>query len=450
MKALPQKVAALPHLAKLLEWGRLITLMGSAQVVVQALGFAGGILVIRLLPTQEYALYTLANTMVGTMVLLADGGISTGVLAQGGRVWQSRERLGAVLATGFDLRRRFALVSLLLALPVLLYLLRHHEASWLMALLLSASLIPAFFTALSGTLLEIAPKLHQRILPLQRIQVEASLGRVALLGCLLFLFPWAYVAVLAAGLPQLWANHRLGRLAGTFADTKQPIDPVVRQEILAKVKRLLPDAIYYCFSCQFAIWLISFYGSTAAVAQLGALGRLAVALSLFTTLFSALVLPRFARLPDSIGLLFRHFTRLVVGLLALAAGVVAGTWLLATPILWVLGHQYAGLQPELILMMVGKCLSLVATSTFLLCTSRGWVINPLLSIPLSLASIGLGVLLIDITTLQGIFKLDIVVALVQVLMHVGYGISQLFRLKKLQLAAPLPTQAAPEIQAVLS
>ena len=448
MKAFIQQFQSSPQRTKLLEWGRLITLMGSAQVMVQAMGFVGGILVIRLLPTKEYALYTLANTMVGTMVLLADGGIATGVMAQGGRVWQNRERLGAVLATGLDLRRKFALVSLLLALPALLYLLLHHEASWLMALLITASLIPAFFMALSGTLLEIAPKLHQRILPLQRIQIEASLGRVALLGSLLFLFPWAYVAVLAAGLPQIWANRRLRRVAGTLADAKQPIDLVVRQEILAKVKRLLPDAIYYCFSCQFAIWLISFYGSTAAVAQLGALGRLAVALSLFTTLFSALVLPRFARLPDSVGLLFRHFTRLVVGLLVLAAGLVAGTWLFATPILWVLGHQYAGLQPELVLMMVGKCLGLVATSAFLLCTSRGWVINPLLSIPLSLASIGLGILLINITTLQGIFKLDILVALVQLLMHVGYGISRLFALK--QVVNLLPVEEEPEIQVVHS
>ncbi|WP_223651784.1 polysaccharide biosynthesis protein [Hymenobacter psoromatis] len=382
--------------------------------------------------------------MVGTMLLLADGGITAGVMAQGGRVWQSRERLGAVLATGYNLRRKFALVSLLLAIPSLLYLLRHQEASWLMSLLLTASLIPGFLMALSGTLLEIAPKLHQSVLPIQRIQVEASLSRLVLLSSLL-LFPWAYVAVLAAGLPQIWANRRLSRLAGTFADDQQPLDPVVRQEILAKVKRLLPDAIYYCFSCQFVVWLISIYGSTTALAQVGALGRLAVALSLFSTLFASLVLPRFARLPNDVSLLFRHYTRLVVGLLALGTCIVAGIWLLATPILWVLGKQYAGLEPELILMMVGRCLGLVASSVFLLCTSKGWVINPLLSIPLSLASIGVGIALIDITTLQGIFKLDIVVALVQLLMHISYGLSQLLKLK--QVATSLHLREEPEIQA---
>jgi len=426
-----------PSRAKLVEWGRLITITGTAQIAVQALGFAGGVLVIRILPTQEYALYTLANTMVGTMLLLADGGIATGVMSQGGRVWQSRERLGAVLATGLHLRRKFAVVSLLVALPALLYLLRHHGASWLMAVFITAALIPAFFTTLSGTLLEIAPKLHQNIVPLQRYQVESSVGRVALLSLSLVIFPWASLAILVASLPQVWSNWRLRKLTKTYADDAQPVDPLVRQEILAKVKRLLPDALYYCFACQFAIWLISFYGSTAAVAQIGALGRLAVALSLFTVLFSSLILPRFARLPDQAGLLFQHFTRLVVGLLGLSAAIVLGTWVLANPILWVLGKQYAGLQTELTLMMVGKCLSMAASLTFLLCTSKGWIINPLISIPLGIVSTGLGVFFFDFSSLQGIFRLDIFVALVQLLMHATYGIYKIRQLARTTTLAPL-------------
>jgi hypothetical protein len=44
-----------------------------------------GILIIRLLPV-EYAFYTLANTMHRTMTVLADGGITTGVMSQVGKV----------------------------------------------------------------------------------------------------------------------------------------------------------------------------------------------------------------------------------------------------------------------------------------------------------------------------------------------------------------------------
>ncbi len=67
-------------------WGKLISVTGSAQVLIQALGFISGIIIIRLLPTEEYAFYTLANTMLGTMNILSDAGVSTGVMAQGGKV----------------------------------------------------------------------------------------------------------------------------------------------------------------------------------------------------------------------------------------------------------------------------------------------------------------------------------------------------------------------------
>jgi len=152
-----------PKYETIISWGKLISITGSAQILIQALGFASGILVIRLLPVEEYALYTLANTMLGTMTILADGGISTGIMSQGAKVWQDKEKLGAVLATGLYLRRKFAVGSLLVATPVLMYLLLHNNASWLTTLLIVGALIPAFFAALSDSLLEIVPKLHQDI-----------------------------------------------------------------------------------------------------------------------------------------------------------------------------------------------------------------------------------------------------------------------------------------------
>jgi O-antigen/teichoic acid export membrane protein len=433
-----------PHRAKILEWGRLITIMGSAQVLVQGLGSIGGIIVIRLLSTQDYALYTLANTMVGTMLILADGGIATGVMSEGGRVWQDRKQLGTVLATGFDLRRKFAVVSLLIALPVMFYLLRHHGASWLMTALITAALIPTFFTVLSGTLLEIAPKLHQNIIPMQRYQAEVSIGRVLLLYLSLLVFPLASIAVLANSIPQIWSNWRLRKLAFLYIEDNQKPDPQIRREILNKVKRLLPDTIYYCVTCQFTIWLISLHGSTAAVAQLGALGRLAVALGLFSTIFSALILPRYARLSDQTTLLFRYFTRVVLGLIAISVAIVIGTWLLSGPILWVLGKQYTDLGPELVLMMIGKCISMVASFSFLLCTSRGWVINPAISITISVLSIGIGLMVIDITTLRGIFKLDIIVAIGQLIMHVIYGLGRIKKLMQETTSSLLPEASTSE------
>jgi hypothetical protein len=89
-----KKLKEHPKYDTVVSWGKLISITGSVQLILQALGFASGILIIRLLPVQEYAFYTLANTMLGTMTVLSDGGISAGVMAQGGRVWKDKEKLG--------------------------------------------------------------------------------------------------------------------------------------------------------------------------------------------------------------------------------------------------------------------------------------------------------------------------------------------------------------------
>jgi len=229
------------NLDEVIAWTKLISITGASQVVIQGLSFVGGILVIRSLPTKEYALYTLANTMLGTMYILADGGITTGVLAQGGKVWQDKKQLGVVLATGLNLRMKLAILSLLISMPVLLYLLHHHGASWPVTLIIAVTLIPAFFTSLSGSMLEVTPRLLQQIVPLQKIQVGSNLGRLILLAISLFTFPLASVAILAAGLPQIWANIKLRKLSTQFADSMQKPDADVRRQILAMVKRLLPE-----------------------------------------------------------------------------------------------------------------------------------------------------------------------------------------------------------------
>lgn len=402
---------------KIIEWIRLISITGGTQAIVQAISLVSGILVIRLLPTQEYAMYTLANTMLGTMVLLADGGITSGVTAQGGKVWQDRVRLGIVFSTGLNLRRKFALGSLIIAVPLLLYLLRHHGASWLMSLLIVLALIPAFISTLSSQLLSIIPKLHQDIAPLQKIQVGVNIGRLIILGFTIFIFPWASVAILAAGLPQIWGNTGLTKISAKYAELDQKPDPTIQNEIGSFVKRLLPGVIYYCISGQITIWLISIFGSTTAVAQVGALGRLAMILSIFTVLFSTLITPRFARMPVISRILLTRYLQIQIGFFCLSISIIATVWLFSNEVLWILGKEYSHLRTEVVLNIIGSCLGLIAGSSFSLYISRGWSINPIVSISLEVIAVLCGVAFIDISSLKGILLLNIFIASTQIIKH---------------------------------
>jgi O-antigen/teichoic acid export membrane protein len=422
---------------KVAEWTKLIIITGGAQLLVQALGMVGGILVIRLLPPQEYALYTLANTMLGTMTILADGGISAGIMSHAGKVWQDQQKLGVVLATGVDLRKKFVVASLALAIPALLYLLHHHGASWLMSVLIAVSLIPAFITALSSTLLEVAPKLRQDITSLQNIQFVTSLTRFFITSLTLFSFPWAFIAIFSSGIPQIWANNRLRKISTKYVDWTQQPDPIIRSQVLAFVRRILPGSIYYCLSGQVTVWLISVFGSTTAVAQVGALGRLSMMLSVISVLFSTLVAPRFARLPNNKKLLMTRYIQIQLSLIIMCLAVISLVWFFPSQVLWILGKSYMSLGIELLLSIMNSCLGLMTGVSFVICVNRGWAINPLLSIPLTICAISFGILYFDISTLIGILKLNVFVAIIELILYFFYNMYEIARIKTFDKASVL-------------
>jgi O-antigen/teichoic acid export membrane protein len=432
MRTIVKRVANHPSYERAVEWAKLVTITGSAQAVIQAIGLVSGIFIIRFLPTKEYALYTLANTMLGTITVLADGGIATGVMAQGGQVWQSKTDLGATIATGLDLRKKFAAFVLVFAVPSLLFLLHQHSQNWLLSSLIVASLIPTFFTSLSGTLLEIAPRLHQDISSLQKIEVGASVGRLLVMIPALFAFPWAFVAILCSGLPQIWANKKLRGITSRYADWMQKPDSSIKKEILPVVKRVLPGSIYYCISGQITIWLISLYGSTESVAQVGALGRLTTVLNFINTMFLTLIVPRFARLPANKKVLFTRFWQLQFMLVFIGISITGLILLFPSQVLAVLGKNYSGLTNEIVLMTISSCISMAAGLTYSVSVSRGWILPPIINIGGNIvAQLGL-LYFLDLSNTKGVLMFAIINAIIIYAMLVAYYIFKVFNYKPVQ------------------
>lgn len=427
MKILVQRLRASPRFSEGLALGKLVAVTGSAQIVIQAIGFISSILIIRMLSTGEYAIYTLANTILGTMVLLADAGVSTGVMAQGGKVWQDQDKLGVVFSTGMSLRKKFALVSLIIAIPILIFMLKQHNVSWIMCLVISLSLIPSFFTSLSNTLLEIIPKLKQDIVQLQKIQVIVNAGRLIMLLAVIFAFPFAYIAILVAGISQIWGNYKLKNISSGHANIQQKSDPIIRRELISIVKRILPGAIYYSASGQITIWLATIFGSSETIAQIGALGRLAAMLSIVTAIFNTIISPRFARIVGNRYKLFTNFFKIQSGILFFSFFIILTVWLFPSEILWVLGNKYSGLNKELLLSVSVSCINLITGTSFVLASNRGWAINPFFTIPIEIVSIVVGLFIFDISTLHGVLLLNIFIALIQMLMNSSYMYLKIYK-----------------------
>jgi len=430
MKSLTSNLSVNGRFEKWQQWTKLVAVTFSAQAIIQLLGLLTGILIVRLLPTTEYAFYTLANTMLGTMTVLADGGISSGVMAQGGKVWQNREKLGVVIASGLKLRKIFGIFSLLISLPVLFYLLVHNGATLLSSCFIVLAIIPSFFAALSDTLLETASKLHQGINKLQKNQLSAGLGRFVLMIGSLLVFPFTAVAILGNGIPRMWANVQLRKISAEYADPGQKSDPVIEKEILAIVKRSLPGAIYFCVSGQITIWLISIFGNTQSIAHVGALSRLTTVLTLFTTLFGTLVVPRFARLPEQKKLLIQRFIQIEAALFVISFIVIVIVMLFPAQVLWVLGKGYTNLNKEMLLITISSCLAMLAGVTYSVLVSRGWIIKPVINLTINILFQVLLVVTMDLSKTTNVLMFSIVDFLLAFIILITYFIYRVSKLPK--------------------
>jgi O-antigen/teichoic acid export membrane protein len=351
-------------------------------------------------------------------------------MAQSGKVWEDKEKLGIVLATGLDLRKKFAIVVLIVVTPFLIYILLTNGATWMTAILLVISLIPAFITSLSGALFSIAPKLHQDILALQKNQIAANFGRLLITVMTIFVFPIAFLTILASGIPQIWANLKLRKITYKFALPSQKPDANVRKEILKIVKKTFPGTVYFCVYSQINIWLISFFGTSDNVAQVGALGRLVLVLGLFFVVFSTLVIPRFSKLKAQWDLLLKRFIQVTIALIILDLFIIAFVWLFPSQVLWILGDKYANLTNEILVNVIGTCVGFIAGGYVGMYTSRGWVLNPVISISVSLISIASGAYFFNLSTLMGLFKYDIYLVSIQVIMYFIYILYKIREMKR--------------------
>src|SRR4051812_6756956 len=171
-------VGLAPFVRRAFYHAKIIGNLAIVQAVVQALGFLSGILIIRKLTQQEYAYFTIANTMQGTLNLLADIGISAGVVSIGGRVWQDRHRFGQLINTGLQLRKKLALVAAALVVPVLYLLLARNGAGFSYGCLLVVLVLGGLLPQLSIGILSVVPRLRSDIRWIQVIDFTAAALRL--------------------------------------------------------------------------------------------------------------------------------------------------------------------------------------------------------------------------------------------------------------------------------
>jgi O-antigen/teichoic acid export membrane protein len=373
-----------PLIRRALHRARIVGNFAAVQAIVQVIGFFSGILLVRSLSQRDYAYYTIANTMQGTINLLADIGISVGLISIGGRVWHDRHRFGELINTALSVRRKLGAIAILIVTPIMYFMLVKNGMSIPYSVILILLVLGGLLIQLSLGVLSVVPRLRSDVGRIQIIDLTGAVTRLALLGALVFLFMNAGVAVLVATAVLLLQYAMLRSYVAGVVDLKAEENSEDRREIVRLTKHLAANAVFYCLQGQITIFLISFFARRAnSVAEVGALGRLAMIFTVVSNLLANVFVPAFARCQNrrKLGWLF---LMIAGGVGLFSAIVLAGAAIFPQQFLLILGNKYAHLHRELLLMVGGAVIGAVTGTLWALNASKAWVAGSWLYIPITL------------------------------------------------------------------
>jgi len=375
-----------PIIRRAFHRARIVGNFALVQAGVQVIGFLSGILLVRWLSQREYAYFTIANTMQGTINLLADIGISVGLVSIGGRVWHDRHRFGELINAALAVRRRLGALAIVAVTPIMYSMLVKNGASTLYTAVLIVVVLAGLIIQLSIGVLSVVPRLRSDITRIQIIDVTGAIVRLLLLAALLFVALNAGVAVGVATLVLLLQYAMLRHYVTGVVDLNAPENSEDRHEIIRLTRHLAANAVFYCLQGQITIFLISFFAHHVnAVAEVGALGRLAMIFTVLSNLLANVFVPAFARCQNRQKLRWLY-AAILGGVAAFSLVILAFAAIFPDQFLFVLGSKYAHLHYELLLMVGGAIIGALTGTFWALNASKAWVSGAWLYIPLTLAT----------------------------------------------------------------
>lgn len=381
---------------------RIFVSYGAVQVIAQGLGFLAGIIIVRALPKEDYALFMIVNTIGPVMNMLSDVGISSSLSAIGGKFWQDDTRMGVLLATAMRLRWRLIWISAAIVTPFLGWMLFKNHASAAAAIALVLLTLVGVILQLNSGVLGVLLSLRQQVSRMQRLALLGIIPRLVLILVLSAVGLLNAPLVVAAGTVgvalQFWLLKQW--VYAQVSPTALP-DAHFQQEMVTIIRRQAPLTIYFCVQGQIGLWLISVFGSVQNVAEVGALGRISALFAIIISTISGILIPRFARCQE-LARLRQLFAMVAFGFGSIISSVTLFAWACPGPLLWLLGKHYADLDGLVWLAVLSSGVGSFAGLMYGMNVSKGWIPNAIILIPAEVATQIVLCAAFDISTVRGV------------------------------------------------
>jgi len=391
------------------KWSYRFLSVAGSQAVCQLLNGVVAFMLVRMLPKDHYAWFTLIASFAAILNAVSDSGVGIAMMSLGGPVWKDRPRLSALIRACLDMLVWLATAGSVVVVPLLIWLLAKQGASWeVIALLCLLNICPQWI-ATRSIIFSIVNRLQSRIWQLQVVELTAAVMRFVLTVlpwlCGLRHVVWAAGAIAASLVVQ---GIIVRRQVAPLIDPEPPQELVneYKPRVAATVRHILPSTVFNCFQAHLAVWVLGFFGASSQVADIGALNRLSFVANLAGAPLAMLVAPAFARCQDR-PRLRRVFSAVFAAYLLFFAALVLVCWLQAPLILRVFGPNYSHLSQELPLVALGIGLMGLNSVCCSLNLAKGWIKSLWMSIPVALFAQVAAMVIFDMKSVSGAAFLSI-------------------------------------------
>lgn len=343
----------------------------TTQTLTQFASIAAGLLFVNFMAVPEFALYTLALSIVSFFAFASDLGSTASLLyffrsLPSGHSGEFARYKTAVLSLR---RQAFALGALVLVV-FFPYVALQHGYRMGGAILANAGILLCVWFQILASLRLLSLRLYEHYGRSYRAELQGNALRLTL-AVLLVATGWvpAWAALIAnaaaAGLTARRAILREPRHCRTFS-----LGPY-RREVVRYLLPTLPGALYFSIQGPLTVWLSATFGSVRQIAEVGALGRLGLIVGLLSGLTGTIFLPRLARITDE-RVYRRRYMQYGAALAIFAGLLVAAAAAAPTPFLFLLGGQYAHLHREVLLVVAAAALTLLDGYALSVNCARAW------------------------------------------------------------------------------
>jgi O-antigen/teichoic acid export membrane protein len=351
---------------------RVLLVYTTGQGLVQLTGLSIGLLLLRWLNVDNYAQFSVAFGFQTTLSLLTDLGFAGTIVALVGPRGNDPNVVGSYIRSGRRMRNLMMACLSPIAAIVFVGIARQHHWELLSSALLFISIVASIYFNGMVSYYGAPLLIRGRLSHYYRHQLAGAVFRIA--ACVVLYLTGslnAWTTSWANALGFLLIGLLNARESRPFATLPVHHVPEVTRQMVRYVMPNLPSLVFYALQGQISLFLISFFGQTRSIAEVGALGRLGQIFLLLTGFNGTVIEPFMARLPEKAVL--RKYLPLIAVASLICTVITMSGFLEPRWLLLLLGAKYSSLQRETGWLVLGSCLSYLAAVTWTVCVARRWI-----------------------------------------------------------------------------